>query len=493
MPAIWGDITAGEILSAIGGEWISGTAHAQVAGLSIDTRTLEPGELFLALRGEQFDGHDFAGNALERGAVGIAVHKDWWKARRQDRDSGIFSSEAQDPVVIAVDDTLKALGDLAGWWRRQHDVQVAAITGSAGKTTTKEMAGTILMLGGGVLKNQGNLNNLIGLPMTLIALKARHRKAVLEMGMNRPGEIGRLTEIAAPDVGVITNIGRAHLEGVGNLEGVAKAKWELVEKISPGGKIVLNGDDEVLMEMDSAFGKKAVTFGLAERNAVKALHIRTLGRDGTTFDLHYQDTSLPIRLRVPGTQNVYNALAAATVALLLNESPENIINGLRQFSGIEGRFSVFNLPGPILVVNDTYNANPSSLRAAFESVEALMDEGQRIFVGLGEMMELGTHTVEAHREAGRMVARLGAYRFFAIGEHAREMLRGAVEASMPCDRMEEVRTPFEMAEKIAEEADRGDLIFIKGSRKMRLEKAIEALRGSFYKIDKRQNTGALIS
>jgi UDP-N-acetylmuramoyl-tripeptide--D-alanyl-D-alanine ligase len=221
MSTVWGEITAKEILEPICGTWISGNQQTILKGLSTDSRKTGPGELFWALKGERYDGHDFVEMAIDRGAAGIVIQKDYWKGEG-----------GRGPVVITVDDTLRALGDMAAWWRQHHSIQLVAITGSAGKTTTKEMAAGILKLGHKTLKNQGNYNNLIGLPLTLMQLDESYRRTVLEMGMNHPGEIARLTCIADPDVGVITNVGMAHIEGLGSLEGVARAKVELVEKLS---------------------------------------------------------------------------------------------------------------------------------------------------------------------------------------------------------------------------------------------------------------------
>jgi UDP-N-acetylmuramoyl-tripeptide--D-alanyl-D-alanine ligase len=355
-------------------------------------------------------------------------------------------------------------------------VRVAAITGSAGKTTTKEMTANILKLGKRTLKNHGNLNNLIGLPLTLFKLKASHRNVVLEMGMNRPGEIGRLTEIADPHVGVITNVGMAHLEGVGDLEGVARAKTELVEKISPKGKVILNGDDALLMKSAAPYEKEMMTFGLGEKNDVRLTDVHDSGRKGTVFRLCYRGRSWVVQLPVPGLHHVMNAAAAASVGLCLNAPPEHIVEGLRHFKGVKGRFVTSLLPRGAILVDDTYNANPSSLQASLASLGSLVKTGGRIIVGLGEMMELGDATPAAHIQAGRRVAELRPYRFFAMGEHATEMVQGALESGAPASRTRVVETHGEMAKAIGEGLREGDLIFLKGSRRMGLEKVVEKLK-----------------
>ena len=467
MTAKWGAITAGEIISPVQGELISGRPESVLAGLSTDSRNIMPGQLFWALKGERYDGHNFLKQAVHMGAAGVVLKK----------GSHAKLTSTNGLVVIAVDDTLKALGDLAHWWRHQHTVQVAAITGSVGKTTTKEMAASILGLDAVTLKNKGNFNNLVGLPLTLFLLEEAHGKAVLEMGMNRTGEIARLTEIADPDVGLITNVGRAHLEGLGDIKGVARAKAELLEKLSKDSQAVLNGDDELLMSVASPVRKEVITYGLRAGNDIRAEKIQNLGREGVSFELKYFGHSEPIKLRIPGFQNVFNALGASGIAICLKESPDHIVKGLNGFEGIKGRFMLVSVPGGITLVDDTYNSNPSSLKAAFDSVKELVVDTGRVIIGLGEMLELGDETVSAHLEAGSMVTALGAHYFVAIGEHAPEMIEGAVNKGFPPERAIEVATPEEMVQKIKDVMKGGDLILLKGSRRMRLEKVAEELKG----------------
>jgi len=469
--AVWGEITAKEIHNAVGGIRIFGEHQTRLAGISTDSRNIRPGDVFFALTGERYDGHDFISECVKKGAAGVVVETGFW-----DKKIVRERKEFQDVVVIMVADTLQALGDFAGWWRKHHDAQVIAVTGSAGKTTTKEMTATILGLAHNTLKNEGNLNNLIGLPLTLLQLEKSHGKAVLEMGMNRSGEVARLTEIAAPDVGAITNVGRAHLEGVGNLEGVAKAKVELVEKMPSSGKVVLNGDDELLLKTASVFGRQATTFGLGLMNDVRADNIRNLGRKGVEFDLVYSGKASPARLRTPGLQNVSNALAAASVCMCTGEPVNNILDGLERFEGVKGRFMVSSLPGNTVLIDDTYNSNPSSLEAALESVSALAHKDMHIIVGLGEMMELGGSAERFHREAGRKVAELAPECFSAMGEHARDMIKGAVDAGMQKSKTRVAENHDEMIRIIRSEMREGCLIFLKGSRKMNLEKVVEGLK-----------------
>lgn len=464
MTVTWGNITAGELVLPIRGKHVSGPIKKVFTGLNTDSRKILPGQVFLALKGDRYDGHDFIDTALKKGAAGIIT------------ESKYTAQGTEDVVIIAVSDTLRALGDLAGWWRHQHDTQVAVITGSAGKTTTKEMAAEILELGAGTLKNPGNLNNLIGLPLTLLDLEQGHRRAVLEMGMNQPGEIARLTEIADPDIGLITNVAKAHLEGLGDITGVAEAKTELIEKISPTGTVVLNGDDELLMETASRFNRTITTYGFGRENHIRAEGITDMGHKGISFDLVYKGTSASACIRVPGKQNLYNALAASAIAMCMEEPLDNIIKGLENFKGIKGRFMINVLPGDIIMIDDTYNSNPFSLRASLESAKVLAAENRRMIVCLGEMLELGKETVRAHYEAGAMVAESEASHFFALGAHAEEMIKGALGKGYSPKNAAIVKSRNEMELKIKDTLKEGDLILLKGSRMMELDKVADGLR-----------------
>ena len=471
MTAEWGKITAEEIVKPIKGELTSGRAGSVFKGISTDTRKILPGQLFLALRGEKYDGHDFLENALGNGASGIIVEK----------DRGPKISVNSDIAVIVVSDTLKALGDMANWWRNQHNVTLAAITGSVGKTTTKEMAAKILELNAKTLKNKGNLNNLIGLPLTLLRLEKGHQKAIVEMGMNKPGEIGRLTEISDPNIGIITNIAKAHLEGVGDIMGVVRAKVELMEKISPAGRLVLYGDDDLLMKEALRFQREIITYGIRPNNDISAGKIKNLGYEGTSFELQYHGHTVPVRLQVPGRMNLINALAACAIAICMKEPFDNISIGLNKFDGIKGRFRPIALTGDILLVDDTYNSNPSSLKAAFDSLKEMAVGRRRLIVGLGEMMELGKATISAHQEAGGMVADAGASHFLAMGDHAREMIVGALKKGFPPEKAVETKSHREMVQKIEALIKQGDLILLKGSRKMGLDKVFLKLKERFSK------------
>lgn len=459
-------------MAAVKGHLVSGDPQVCFSGFNSDSRTVQQGELFWALKGDRFDGHDFVSRAVEQGAAGVVVQEGFQ-----------VSLENLTPIaVIAVDDTLRALGDLAAWWRRQHEAKVAAITGSSGKTTAKEMAAAIFQVGHNTLKNQGNHNNFIGLPVTLLKLEKTHERAVLEMGMNHKGEIARLTEIANPEVGVILNIGMAHLEGLGNIDGVAEAKTEMMDKLSPEAKIILNGDDEILMKHAARRGtahRALTTFGLNQGNHIQGIDIKRYGSVGMRFDLTCDGNRWSITLGVSGVHNVKNALAAAAVGLSLNEPMAHIVKGLGSFSGVKGRFQSIPLRRNILLIDDTYNANPSALEAALHSAAPMVKKGGRFFVGIGDMLELGEAAPFAHREAGKRIADSGATWLFTMGIHATDVKEGAVAAGMPSNRVVISKTHDELTTNIIQEIKSKDMVFLKGSRMMQFEKVSEGLQRHF--------------
>jgi len=355
MGAQWGKIAVKEVVSALGGRQIYGSPDKLMRGLSTDSRTMLPGQMFLALRGERYDGHNFLSEAVDAGAAGVIVES----------DTAIHKELTNNNlIVITVSSTLKALGDLAMWWRRQWGGRVIAITGSNGKSTTKEMAASILSLKANTMKSPGNFNNLIGLPLAVLSLEEGHEMAVLEMGMNRPGEIARLTQIAEPDIGVITNVARAHLEGLGDLDGVVKAKGELLEVMSKKSTAILNGDDGSTVRLASTFQGPIVTFGLGKMNQVRAGNIKRIGACTQAFNIYMDNERIRVKINLPGIHNVFNALGGAAIALCSSTSKELIAQGLEDFRPLKGRFQIIDLKDGIQIIDDTYNSNPSSLIAA---------------------------------------------------------------------------------------------------------------------------------
>lgn len=460
--------SAGEIAAWTGGSVVrEGAGDAR--GISTDTRTLGAGDLFVALKGPRYDAHDFLGEALEKGAWGLLVERGRW--RREEVSRRVVSYP--DRTIVVVDDTERALGDLAASHRSRLDVKVIAITGSNGKTTTKEMAAAIAGERWDVHKTRGNLNNLIGLPLTVLGLEERHQAAVLEMGMNRRGEIRRLAEIARPDVGVVTTVGPVHLEHLGGIEEVAKAKAELVAAIGAGGTAVLNADDPRVAALALSTGERVLTFGLSGGADFRGEEV-TAEPTGTSFRL-----SCPLgkaRLAIPffGEHNVSNALAAAAAAYALGAELEEMVKGLESVLPVPMRFTLLSFEGGVRVVNDAYNANPDSMRAALRSLTLLTGGGRRGAV-LGDMLELGKDSVRAHRNLGAEAA--AALDFIvAVGDLADETVRGAVESGFDRDRTRSVPNCRDAAEILKEWILPGDLILLKGSRGVALEEVLRLLQ-----------------
>ncbi len=463
------NLTARDIAAATGG-WVEMMGEAVATGLSTDTRTMRPGDLFLALAGPNFDGHAFAVQAAVGGAAGLVV---------QDRallppPATLAGSARESFFVIRVPDTLTALGDLAAEWRRRFEGKVVAVTGSNGKTTTKEMTAAILSRRWKVVKSQGNFNNLVGLPLTILGAETDHQAMVLEAGMNHPGEIGRLTDIADPDVGVITSIAPAHLEYLVDIGGVRKAKGELLERMKGTATAVLNADDDNVTTLAHAFAGRVVRFGLHPGADVRAEKMVSRTDGTTAFDL----VALGGRIRVAqsflGRYNVSNALAAAAAAMALGFTLEEIRDGLATCRPLGMRFEPVSLPGGVKAVNDTYNANPGSVRAAVETFMTLVVRGRR-FVALGDMLELGAHAPEAHREMGRFMAEHGLDFLVTVGREAREAANAFNEKAGAGQRGRHAADHLEAAELLAREMRPGDAVLIKGSRGMGMETVLQAL------------------
>lgn len=471
----WGKITAEQLIAPIQGKLISGRQSILFAGLSTDSRKAGPGDLFWALKGERYDGHDFVQKALRSGASGIVVCETYLPRLEAQLKPG----RTQDlPAIVSVEDTLKALGDLARWWRNQYHVFVVAVTGSAGKTTTKEMCACILEQGATVLRSQGNFNNLIGVPLTLLRLSPGVSLAVLELGMNRPGEIARLTQISDPDLGVITNVGKVHLEGLGSVEQVARAKMELIEESSPGTDMVVNGDDRLLMNAARRLRQDLFTFGMRPHNDVYAGEVQEDTIEGVSFVLHHREGSWPVNLNIPGRHNVENALAAAAVGFALGVGPEQVVNGLEKFPGIKGRFTIERLPCGVIMIDDTYNSNPGALRVTLKTGKSLVPKGGRFLVALGDMLELGDAAAMEHEAAGRLVAGMGAATLVVLGDHARDIIQGAKEAGFSEKHIAAVETHEQMVEVLTRTAREGDIVFFKASRLVGLGRAVGLFKSS---------------
>ena len=452
-------LTLDDVLAATGGAMGSGMERLLAFGaVATDTRRALSGALFVALRGPHHDGHDFVGQALAAGAAAAMV------------DRAVPGACAA--RLVHVGDTLQALGDLAAWGRRQRSTPVVAVTGSNGKTTTKELIAAVCAAAGwDVLKTEGNLNNLIGLPLTVLGARGDEAIRVLEMGMNRPGEIARLTEIARPDVAVVTNVGPAHLEGVGGtMAGVAAAKGELFAGLPAGACIAVNGDDAWVRRIAMPFAGRKVVFGTA--GEVRALNVRDLGGDGLAFTLAIARETAELHLRLVGAHNVTNALAAAAVGHALGLRVDTIAHGLARAEGPAMRMRARRLANGVTVIDDAYNANPSSMEAALQALTRL--PGRAVAV-LGEMRELGDEGRRAHHVLGERAATLGVAQVVVLGRYAEAVAAGAVAAGVPRAAVQICTSHADAAGAVIERWQPGDAVLVKGSRAMRMETVVRLL------------------
>jgi UDP-N-acetylmuramoyl-tripeptide--D-alanyl-D-alanine ligase len=445
------------------GEILGRLEHVEVKGVSIDSRNIREGELFVALKGDRFDGHDFVPDAIRNGAWGALVERAALEKK--------FSSLGGLKNILPVEDTLSALQEMSCMHRKKFSIPVVGITGSNGKTTTKEMLARILKQKGPVLKNEGNLNNHIGVPLTLLKLDAGHRAGVVEMGMSAAGEIDALARMVGPTIGVITNIGPAHLEFFGSMDKVAEAKGELLDNLKPDATAVLNADDPFVGTLRSRFNGRIVTFGMRNKADVSASSVRQ-ELDHADFAIIAAGAATNVRLRAAGTHNIYNALAAAASAIALGLPIDVVKSGLEDFSPVAGRSEIREFQG-WTVLADYYNANPASMDAAIRTLVSLA-RGRKSVAVLGDMLELGTVGASAHREAGRIVAQSGVDILITFGTLGKHIAEGALEAGMPKDRVLEAPTHAGAAQLIRKVSSPGDVVLIKGSRGMKMEKILEA-------------------
>lgn len=461
--------TLDEILAATGGRAIQDGARARYGEIVTDSKLVKNNSVFLALKGERHDAHRFVGDAVRQGAACVIVHRSLPKA------------ELGSATAVKVSDTLRALGDLAHYRREKLDPKVLAITGSNGKTTTKEMVAAILAEGkidgaslrGAVLKTEGNFNNLVGLPLTLLALRKKHKIAVVELGTNQPGEIQRLTEIADPDLGVITSVAAAHLEGLKSLAGVAREKGALYRGVRPGGTIAVNLDDPRVRSLGGKFAGKKLTYGAGGQ--LRAASLRLRAGQGMTFTLQYGSQRARIRLNYLGRHNVTNAMGAAALALGAGVSLAAVRRGLARAKPFTMRMQRETWRG-IGVLNDSYNANPGSMQAALETLALIGGRGKKLAV-LGDMFELGSQSAKAHRELGRSAARAKIDQLYLLGAQAAQVQRGALGAGMSVAQVVVGADHGDIAGRLRPQLRRGDWLLVKGSRGMKMEKVLSELKG----------------
>jgi len=429
------------------------------AGVSIDSRSIRSDEIFFAIKGENHDGHDYVGHVIEQKSPAVVVNRDWWEKH---------ADQYSQATVFVVDDTLTALQEFARYYRQLLAIPVIALTGTNGKTTTKEMIAAILSKSGSVCKTAGNLNNHIGLPLTLFTMESTHKTAVLEMGTNHFGEIKRLCDIAEPELGLITNIGHGHTEFFQDLQGVAKAKMELFDYLEPNGVGFINVDDPLLKADAHTFYKK-ITFGFdaSAKVTAKKLPLNRNGNPGMQID--HQE----IRLNVVGTHNLINGLAAIAIGLEFGIPLQAMKEALQTLQLPSKRMQIERL-GKLTILNDCYNANPESTSAALETLIHFPEARRRIFV-FGDMLELGTNATKAHTKVGNQVASLGIDVMFTFGPNAAAATRAARKTSTTilADHFDDKSA---LLKALIALNLRDDILLIKGSRGMKMEEISEGLR-----------------
>ena len=447
-----------------GGDLLQGEEATRFDGVSIDSRTVAPAQLFVAIRGPAHDGHLFVEGALAAGAAGVLIERG--------RALPIAATPAL--PVIAVDDTTRSLGALAAGHRRCFKGPVVAITGSNGKTTTKEMCAAILSQSAPCLKSRGNLNNEFGLPLTLLERAADHRALVVEIGMNHRGEIAPLAAIARPTVAVVTNVGTAHIEFLGSRDEIAAEKGDLLAALDEDAVAVLNADDHRVMALAERTRARILRFGQHAEAEVRAQRITSLGERGFAFDLVTDSDRVPVHVAGLGEPTVWNALAASAAALAADASLASVSEGLARYQPISGRMERVPLPRNIILIDDTYNANPQSMEVALRSLTELKGKSRGVAV-LGDMGELGDSAGAAHRATGALVAELGLDFLFALGRFASEIAEGATEAGMSPDRVHVGTSHDETSGELRQILQGNDWVLVKGSRSMQMERVVEAL------------------
>src|SRR5713101_1394948 len=455
-------------------EFLSATGefdHQAIAqAYSIDSRTIQAGEFFFAVKGERMDGHDFAQQALEKGAVAAVVRTD--QMSRYTAKAGL----------MAVDDTLVALQTLGAAVRRLWAKPLVGVTGSTGKTTTKEAIAHILSTRFRVLKSEGNFNNHFGLPLMLLKIEPEHEAAVIEMGMSHRGEIAALAKIAQPEIAVVTNVAPVHLEFFKSVAEIARAKYELIESLPAGGTPILNADDEYVSQFGRDFQGKVVLYGLHPSADIRAENIEQRGSEGSVFDVVAGGSRERPTLRLVGTHISYNALAAVAVGLERGLSPAEASGALPTLAPADKRGAVVQL-GNITIINDCYNSNPTALDAMVDTL-ATMPAKRRIVVA-GEMLELGAAGEELHRRVGQHMAKKAIDRLVGVRGLAKAMVDAAAGVGMQA---EFVATPEEAGEWLAREGREGDVVLLKASRGVKLERALEIVVGRQSSVVRKSKT-----
>jgi UDP-N-acetylmuramoyl-tripeptide--D-alanyl-D-alanine ligase len=454
-----------ELIQVIQGELLTEgfKGSSTIEGVSIDSRTLKKGNLFVALEGEHHDGHMFIPDIITAGASCVLMKKG--------KEKNINENAMGKITLIGVDNTQKALQDLGGWYRKKFNVKTVAITGSNGKTTTKDMMSKVLSEKHKVIKSPRSFNTQIGVPLTLFNLSSEVEVLVVELGASMLGEIGTLTRISLPDIGVITNITSAHLEFFGSFENIIKTKFELLENMPENKTAVLNADDESLFARMKREKRKVVTFGIDRKSDFWAKDISFTNSGEVRFKLNGK---FPIQLKLLGKHNVYNALAAFAVGDILGVDANKIAHALSDFTSPHLRMESVEFNG-IRVINDSYNANPASMENALNAVRQIKNSGRKVAV-LGDMLELGEKSETLHRELGERIVESKIDLLITVGKLAKWIGRGAKERGLENSSNKNFEDKGKAIEFLRENLKEGDLVLVKGSRRMKLEDLVEDLR-----------------
>ena len=465
---------AKDCLYAVNGKLLQGSETVIFRGVSINSRTIKEGELFVCIKGENFDGHDFFGDAFRKGAAGIIL------SDTKNLSTGMLG-KGESPFVIQSENTLRALQDLASYQRSLFPFQVIAVTGTNGKSTTKEMIASIIETKYKTLKTQGNLNNHIGLPLTLLKREPEHEVGVLEMGMSAAGEIKRLAEIAKPDIGVITNISAGHLGQLKTIKEVQAAKGELFDSLHKEGTAIVNADDPLVLELAKSLRIKKITYGIKEPADIQASDIQNKGNHGFTFTAKIFDQAIPVKLPQIGYCNIYNALAALATGHSLGITGKEMNLGLKNYQQIPQRNEQIHYEGMTLI-NDTYNANPQSMREALKTLKEINTQGKRFFI-IGDMLELGPLSEPAHHELGQEIAGSNVDYLVTVGPLASLAAESAKVNVQQQLQIEKFNTHDEAANYLLQKVKKGDCLLVKGSRGSKMENVVQ----EFLKPKKQSN------
>ena len=461
-------LTAGDVAAASGGRVVAGNSAAPIGRIAIDSRAVTAGDFFVAIRGDRFDGHQFVAAAISNGATGALVD-----------DAAAIGAIGAGAVVVQADDTTRALQALARHVRRESGARVVAITGSAGKTTTKEVCAELLSARYRVFRNKGNLNNHIGLPLSLLELRTRPEVAVVELGMNHPGEISTLVAIAEPEVRVWTNVGDAHIGFFATADAIADAKAEIIDGASAETVLVANADDPRVMARARRFVGRLVTFGTADAADVHAAAVEMRGLDGIRAKVRTPAGLFTLDTPLTGFGNLSNILAATAVAVHFEVPLEAIAERASHLQPAHHRGELLRLPGGVTLIDDSYNSSPSALKRSLEIMAAANGSARKIAV-LGEMLELGAHAERLHRECGRAAYAAGLDLLVAVGGGSAQALADeAATAGLPTSQIKVVADKAAAVDEVLKRVRPGDLILVKGSRGIGLDLVVDRLKAEF--------------